>query len=245
MDFPVRINKYLALKNYCSRREADRLIERGMVKINGRKAKLGDQVFEADKVEVTKEARNALENFVYYAYNKPVGIVSHSAEEGQKDIKDALKFKLRHPDNGGIIERVFPVGRLDRDSQGLIILTNDGRITDKLLNPKFRHEKEYLVTVDKDIKNHLLNVLKKGVNIEGYKTLPSKAWQIGPRNFRIVIFEGKRHQIRRMCAALDYRVTGLKRIRIMNIKLENLKVGEYRKVEGEELKKFLEELGIK
>lgn len=234
IKYPVRINKYLAFKKYASRREADELIRRGVVKINGKTAKLGDKVYEDDKVEAGKLTLERLERLVYFAYNKPRGIVTHTSEEDQKSIKNAV--------NVGV--PVFPLGRLDRASRGLIILTNDGRITDRLLNPKFEHEKEYIVKVNKPLEKHFLKHLASGIEIEKYKTKPAKVKQLRENIFSIAITEGKKHQIRRMCAAFGYGVVDLQRARIMNIKLQNLKEGEFRQLKEEELSKFLNTLGL-
>ena len=237
IEYPVRLNKYLAFKKYASRREADKLIEGGLVKINGKVAKLGDKVQETDLVEVnTKAAEKVKGKLVYFAYNKPYGIVTNNAEEGQEAITDIV--------NVGV--PVFPIGRLDRSSRGLIILTNDGRITDQLLNPKYEHEKEYIVKVDKPLEKHFLRHLGTGIDIEikDHMTKPAVVKQIGPTTFRITLVEGKKHQIRRMCAAFGYVTNGLQRVRIMNIRLGNLKEGEYRALEGRELEDFLGSLGL-
>lgn len=234
MEYPMRINKYLAVKNYASRREADRLIQVGLVKINGRVAKLGDKVNEKDKVEVAKRVLERMKELVYVAYYKPLGIVTHSPEDDQDEILDVV--------NVGV--PVFPIGRLDRSSHGLILLTNDGRITDKLLSPKYDHEKEYVVRVDKPIEKHFLKHLGSGIDIEGYKTKPAKVRQITEKSFDIVLTEGKKHQIRRMCAAFGYVTNDLKRVRIMNIKLGSLKPGQWRKIEGIELRDFLKILEL-
>ncbi len=234
MEFPMRINKYLAVKKYASRREADKLIQAGMVKINGRVAKLGDKVNEKDKVEVGKRVLERMKELVYVAYNKPLGIVTHSPEQDQDEIMDVV--------NVGV--PVFPIGRLDRSSHGLILLTNDGRITDRLLSPKYDHEKEYLVRVDKPIEKHFLRHLGTGIDIEGYKTKPAKVRQTTEKSFNIVLTEGKKHQIRRMCSAFGYVTNDLKRVRIMNIKLGNLKEGQWRKIEGIELRDFLKKLEL-
>lgn len=226
----MRINKYLAQKGVSTRKEADILIGRGLIRINGRPAVLGDKVEKTDKVEVIGQTEK---KYVYYAYNKPVGVVTNP-EEGQKSISKILKIK----------DKVFPVGRLDKESHGLIILTNDGRITDRLLNPKNIHDKEYLVTVDKHINDHFIRQFTSGVNIEGYKTKKCVATKTDDKDFTVQLTEGKRHQIRRMCAALGYQVQKLERIRVMNIKLDNLKAGEQRLLGGKELTEFLLRLGL-
>jgi pseudouridine synthase len=236
MEFPIRLNHYLALKNYCSRRQADILIKQGHVKINGQVAKLGDKVNENDSVTVDDKffKKNVAGNRVYLAYNKPKGIVSHTPEENQKSIADVFKFP----------KKLFPIGRLDKESHGLIILTNDGRITDKLLNPENEHDKEYVVRVDKEVTNFFVRHMTEGVKIEGYLTKKAKVKQTGSHTFRITLTEGKKHQIRRMCSAYGYTIRDLQRIRIMSIKIQNLKQGDYRELKGPELEKFLKELGL-
>lgn len=232
--YPIRINRYLALKNYSSRREADALIQKGLVKLNGKVAGLGDRVNENDVVEVNVKAKNGLKKYVYYAYNKPRGIVTHSPEEGQKSIADEVKLG----------KDIFPLGRLDKESHGLILLTNDGRITDKLLNPKREHEKEYRVKVDKPISNFFLKRMQAGIKLEDFTTKPCKVKQKTENIFHLELTEGKKHQIRRMCAAMGYTVLDLKRLRIMNITLGQLPQGRWRKLEGRELEKLLCNLGV-
>ena len=235
MEFPMRINKYLAQQGVASRREVDVLVEAGKVLINGKKAKNGDQVQEADTVEVL----GATKTKSYLAYYKGRGIITHSPSEKETDIA----FRLSR-DYG--ITHVSPVGRLDKDSEGLIILSNDGRITGPLLDPEAFHEKEYEVTVDKPINPMFVRVMAAGVDIEGYRTKPAKvtAKKSNDKKFTIILTEGKKHQIRRMCAALGYQIQSLKRVRIMNIELDKLKPNQYRKITGPELTEFLKELGI-
>lgn len=230
--YPMRINKYMALKQYATRREADELIANGIVFINGKQAILGDQVNQKDKVEV--KATTPKEGYVYYAYNKPLGIVTSLPNSSEKSILDVTTFPTK----------VFPLGRLDKESTGLIIMTNDGRITDKLLNPKNIHEKEYLVEVDKPIEHNFLVNLINGIRLGEYVTKKAKARRIDKYTFEIIITEGKNRQIRRMCASFGYDVINLTRIRIMNILLGKLKQGEYREIKGEELKEFLDKLCI-
>jgi len=228
-EFPMRINKYLAHQKYCTRREADVLIEKGKVLINGRLAKLGDKVQEGDRVEVTFKPRK----FKYYAYNKPRGIITHSAQEGEEEIADISP-----------IPGVFPVGRLDKDSYGLIILTDDGRLTDALLNPENAHDKEYEVKL-KDVPSpSFARNMEKGVDIGGYVTKPCVVKMLGERKFSITLTEGKKHQIRRMCGFFGQSATDLMRVRILNVKLGYLKPGEHRAIQGEELKTFLNQLGF-
>lgn len=232
----MRLNKYLAQQGYASRREADALIEKGSVLVNGKRAVLGTKVNEGDEVEVkgkTKEKH-------YLAYYKGRGIITHSPEDDEVDIATRLRQDFGLSD-------VYPVGRLDKDSEGLMILTNDGRITGPLLDPKAKHEKEYDVIVDKPVTNHLIKHIQSGVNIEGYVTKPAKAEKhpSNPNRLFITLTEGKKHQIRRMCAALGYQVQTLKRVRVINIKLGTLKPNQYRKLSKPELREFLAELNIR
>lgn len=234
IKYPIRINRYLLLKGYCSRREADRLIEKGQIKINNKTALIGQKVESGDKVEISKKVAQIAQNRVYLAYNKPKGIVTHDPIEGQKSIEDILDYPTK----------VFPMGRLDKESHGLIILTNDGRITNPLLNPERSHEKEYIVEVNHRIDLNFIRQMESGIFIDKYKTKPTKIKKVDPRTFHIILTEGKKHQIRRMCSALKQEVVDLERIRIMNIKLGNLKPKQYREIKGVELEKFLKELDI-
>ena len=235
MEYPIRINKYLAHQGIASRREADVLVAAGKVLINGVKARNGDQVTETDKVELL----GATKTKSYLAYYKGRGIITHSPSEKEVDIAQRLL-----KDYG--IDNVAPIGRLDKDSEGLMILSNDGRITGPLLDPESDHEKEYEVTVDKAIGGMFIKAMTAGVDIEGYRTKPAKvtAHKTNDKKFTIILTEGKKHQIRRMCAALGYQIQALKRVRIMSIKLDKLKPNQYRKIAGPELKDFLKELGL-
>lgn len=225
--YPMRINKYLAHKNYTTRRQADHLIEKGYVTINGHVAVLGDKVNEGDMVEVDKTVmKKKQENYFYFVYHKPVGIVSHSPEKGQRGIEEIFHFRTR----------LFPIGRLDQDSHGLIILTNDGRITQKILNPQFAHEKEYIVETSKPITDDALSRMAGGMQLEDGTTRPCKVERVGPKKFRIILTEGKKRQIRRMCEMLRYTVVDLCRVRIMHIPLGDLKPGQYRRLTEEELR---------
>ncbi len=232
----VRLNKYLADRKLASRREADVLIAEGKVLVNGKKAVIGQKVSEDDLIKL---APNATKAKLYLAYYKGAGIITHSPnkEKGETDIVTRVK-----KDYG--IKDIFPVGRLDKASEGLIILTNDGLITGALLEPGNENEKEYEVIVDKPITGRFLKKLAEGVDIEGYQTKPTLTSKKNDKVFRIVLTEGKKHQIRRMCAALGYQVQNLKRVRILNIKLEKLKPNQYRKITGKELTDFLKELGL-
>ncbi len=233
--YPIRINRYLALKNYCSRRKADELIKQKQIFINGKIAELGDKVHGNDIVKLATDAKNLSKQYVYLAYNKPAGIETHASAKGQKDIKSVLKFKAP----------VFPLGRLDKNSEGLIILTNDGRITDKLLNPKHEREKEYVVQVNKPLSGNFIKRISSGMQLEDFRAKKCDAKQIDARSFQIILTEGKKRQIRRMCEALGYEVKNLKRTRIINIELGNLQSGQYREIKGEELKEFLAAILLK
>ena len=224
----MRINKFLALRGDATRRGADALIEDRKVTINGRLAKLGDAVNEKDVVTIKGLDKK---EYLYFAYYKPRGIITHSPQNGEKSIEDVIK--------GSIKAEVFPIGRLDKDSHGLTILTNDGRITQKLLSPEREHEKEYIVTLDKPITAKFLKLMERGVEIEGYMTKPAIAKENGFCKIDVIITEGKKHQLRRMCAALGYTVKDIKRIRIMNIKLGSLQAGTWRRLQGKELSDFL------
>lgn len=231
MLFPIRINKYLADKKIASRREADLLIKDGKILINGKKAELGAMVQEIDKVEVEGD----LKKLVYLAFNKPIGIITHSPQGGEVSIAEILKFN----------QKVFPLGRLDKDSHGLIVLTNDGRMTDKLLNPIFEHEKEYEVTVAQSVTENFIKQMENGVKLDGgYTTQKCVVKKLNNHIFSIILTEGKKRQIRRMCTALGCEVVDLKRVRIMNIELGNLKEGHYRIISGAEREEFLAELGL-
>lgn len=221
MEESIRVNKFFTLANYCSRREADRLIEQGRVQINNAKARLGDRVTQKDRVFVNRnEVQIKSGKKTYLAFYKPTGIICTSDKKAKDNIIDYINYP----------KRVYPVGRLDVKTEGLILLTNDGQIVNKILKGQNNVEKEYIVEVDKEINQAFLKTLKKGIKIDGHKTLPAKTKKLGERKFSIIIVEGKNRQIRKMCEALGYRTIMLKRIRIGNIKLENLKVGEYKKI---------------
>ena len=233
----LRINKFLADQGVASRREVDALISAGKVTVNGKPAVIGQKVSSTDKVEV-KGATKSLE---YLAYYKGRGIITHSPGENETDIKMKLDEDYRGRSE---LMGVNPVGRLDKDSEGLIILTNDGRVTGPLLDPVLAHEKEYEVVVDKPINSQFLKQMARGVDIEGYTTKPAKIEQAGGKRFMLTITEGKKHQIRRMCAALGYQIQSLKRVRVMNIELGKLKPNQYRKFTPTELITFKKLLGI-
>ncbi len=234
--FPMRINKYLAHTGHATRVGADVLIKEGKVFINGRRAVLGDKVQQDDAVEVTGTAKRALKN-VYFAYHKPRGVITHSPQRDEEDIK--MKTKVI-PELLG----TFPIGRLDKDSSGLIILTNDGRVTDRMLNPDYEHQKQYVVRTRLPLRPSFKEHMEAGVDIEGYQTKPCTVQIMGEKVFRITLTEGKKHQIRRMVSAMHNEVQELERTGIMNIRLGKLEKGTWRKIEGEELKAFLTSLGL-
>jgi len=215
IEFPIRINRYLYLKNICSRREADRLIEKKLITVNGQNAKIGMQIKKTDKVELKKEGKNKLSQKRIILFNKPVGVVSHNPQFGEKEPNDYLPFT----------EKLSPIGRLDKMSHGLIIMSNDGRLVNRMLNPKFKHQKEYYVQVNKKINPEFLKNMANGVDIEGYTTKPARIEKVNNKSFYLTLTEGKKHQIRRMCSALGYNVEDLQRVRFMNIHLDDLEEG--------------------
>lgn len=232
--YPVRLNRYLAHKGFATRRGADELIEKKLVTINGTVAKLGDKIAEKDIVVVAPSVLESIsKQYRYIAYHKPCG-VSTDVQPGSQSISSELPA----------LRGLFPLGRLDKASHGLIILTNDGRLTERLLHPSHHHEKEYLVRVDKPITDSFIRHLERGILIEGYKTKQAKARRSGETIFYITIVEGKKHQIRRMCTAEGYQVKDLNRVRVMNVKLGTLKEGAYRSIEKGELSTFLKSIGL-
>jgi pseudouridine synthase len=262
--YPMRINKYLALKNYSTRRGADDLITSKKVFINGVLAVLGDKIHETDTVEVKYRGKTA-PKFAYFAFNKPIGMTTGIEKEntpvvakyidpslGRNNVRLHIKRKEKELPKDIIASlpkelhalKLFPIGRLDKDSHGLIILTNDGRVTDRLLNPKFEHSKEYEVTTARPLRNNFKEKIEAGIHIEGYVTKPAEATRLNERRFSIVLTEGKTHQIRRMVSALFNEVSDLKRTRIMNIQLSNLPENTARAIEGKELADFLSNLGL-
>ena len=220
--FPMRINRYLAWQKHSTRRGGDELVKKKQVLINGRFAELGDKVNEKDVVEVLKSKKP--KSYLYFAYNKPAGETTDTPIFLNKDI--------------------FPLGRLDKDSHGLMLLTNDGRVTDRLLNPEYAHEKEYIVVIKEKLRPNFKQKMEAGVDIEGYKTKKCKVEILNNFTFKIALTEGKKHQIRRMCVALRNEVKDLKRTRILNIELGNLPAGSHRAIGGEELNMFLKNLGL-
>lgn len=215
----ISLNKYISDTGFCSRREADTFIEQGRVTINDDVAVPGNRVLDGDVVEVDGEPIARKVRTIYLAYHKPQGITSTTDTRDKTNIVDAI----RHP------QRIFPIGRLDKDSEGLIFLTNDGNIVNKILRAGNRHEKEYIVTVDQPFTPEFIRNMAAGVRLrEDGWTLPCKVQPIAKTTFRIILTQGLNRQIRRMCDALGYKVTRLKRVRIMNVTLGNLPLGHWR-----------------
>ncbi|MCM3145240.1 23S rRNA pseudouridine(2604) synthase RluF [Brevibacillus sp. MER 51] len=221
----MRINKFISETGICSRREADKLIEAKRVTINGQLAELGSTVASGDDVRIDGQPLGVKKKDVYIALNKPVGITCTT----ELHVKGNIIDFVNHP------ERIFPIGRLDKDSQGLILLTNDGDIVNKILRAENNHDKEYIVTVDKPITANFLHGMANGVRILGTTTKPCKVTKVSDRVFNIVLTQGLNRQIRRMCQAFGYQVRKLERIRIMNIALGNLKLGQWRNLTPKEL----------
>lgn len=222
----TRLNKFLSEAGFCSRRAADKLIEEGRVTINGKHAEMGAKVHNSDEVAVDGRviSKNNKSN-VYIAFNKPVGIVCTTDSRVEKNnIIDYINYP----------SRIFPIGRLDKDSEGLILLTDDGDIVNKILRSSNNHEKEYIVTVDKPISQNFIKRMAEGVPILDTITKPCKIQKLSQNRFKIVLTQGLNRQIRRMCAYLDYEVKTLQRVRIMNIHLKSA-VGSYRNLTTEEL----------
>lgn len=222
----IRINKYLSEAGVCSRREADRALTAGQIRIGHRVAVLGDRVQSGDTVFYKGKPVSKEEERILVAFHKPRGVVCTTSKKEGVNIVDYI----------GYPKRIYPVGRLDKDSTGLILLTNDGDIVNKMMRAGNRHEKEYVVTVNRDITETFVMQMSRGVAILDTVTRPCKVWQTGPREFRIILTQGLNRQIRRMCETLGYRVKTLKRLRIMNIRLGDLKEGTYRHVTDEEWK---------
>ncbi len=225
----MRINKFISETGVCSRREADKWIEAGRVSCNGRIAVLGTQVAQGDEVRIDGELIGVKKPPVYIALNKPVGIICTTEPDVEDNIIDHVGFP----------ERIFPVGRLDRDSEGLILLTNNGDIVNEILRSENDHEKEYKVTVDRPITDLALRMLAGGVKIMGETTKPAKVARIDAQTFRIILTQGLNRQIRRMCSALGYKAQRLQRVRIMNVQLGTLRPGQWRHLTPQELSALL------
>ncbi|GLX87213.1 pseudouridine synthase [Thalassotalea loyana] len=232
MTEPKRLNKFISESGFCSRREADKLISANRVTINGEVPELGTKVMPGDKVAVDGKAIAAMpsnkSDRVYIAYNKPIGITCTTERHVKGNIIDAIKHK----------ERIFPIGRLDKPSEGLIFLTSDGDIVNKILRAENAHEKEYVVTVDKPISERFVSRMSRGVPILGTITKPCKVTMQSKFVFRIILTQGLNRQIRRMCEYLGYEVTKLKRTRIMNVSIAGLRPGQWRDLTQEEMKEI-------
>lgn len=237
--FPMRLNKYLAEQGYATRRGADELIAAGKVLVNGIPAALGTRVSEDDRVEVRQGTRGKKATYRYFAFNKPRGSITYEPGTNLLEMHSSLP-----PELAAVRPPLFPVGRLDKDSHGLLLLTNDGRVTDRLLNPDRDHDKEYVVRTKLQLRQSFRQHMEAGVQIEGYHTKPTKVRILGERSFSITLTEGKKHQIRRMVVAMHNEVTDLKRSRILNIRLGSLSPGEARAIEDAELEQFLGLLGL-
>ncbi|MFB9330766.1 23S rRNA pseudouridine(2604) synthase RluF [Paenibacillus aurantiacus] len=228
----MRINKFISETGVCSRREADKLVESGRVTINGVVAELGSQAELGDDVRIDGKAIGEQKSHVYIALNKPVGITSTTEGHVEGNIVDFVGHR----------ERIFPIGRLDKDSEGLILMTNDGDIVNRILRAEGKHDKEYVVTVDRPITPKFVQAMSEGVHILGSMTLPCTVTKESDRVFRIILNEGRNRQIRRMCAAFGYQVRKLRRVRIMNIKLGALQTGKWRDLTSEELAELFAQL---
>ncbi|WP_029332905.1 23S rRNA pseudouridine(2604) synthase RluF [Exiguobacterium oxidotolerans] len=222
----MRINKFISETGYCSRRAADKLVDAGRVTINGVVAELGSQAEETDAVEIDGQPLQTKPTLEYLILNKPVGITCTT----ELDIEGNIIDFVNHP------KRIFPIGRLDKDSDGLIILTNDGDIVNRILRAENNHDKEYIVTVDAPITETFIEGMASGVDILGTTTKECIVEQLESRTFRIVLTQGLNRQIRRMCKEFGYRVKRLQRVRIMNIELGDLPIGEWRDLTESEMK---------
>lgn len=236
MEETVRLNKFLSEKGICSRREADRLVDEGKVMVNGVCAVMGQKVSSADEIVVDgKKVSTKQVKPVLIAVNKPAGIVCTTARfEGEKNIVDMVKYPTR----------IYPIGRLDKESEGLILMTNLGDLANEISKASNSHEKEYVVTVNNQVTESFLDKMRRGMHIEELNadTMPCVCTKTGNREFHIILKQGLNRQIRRMCAACGYRVETLKRIRIMNIHLGNIPQGNFRNVTDAEFDKLIKDL---
>ena len=231
----VRINKYIADAGICSRRKADELIRQGKVTINGHMAEAGEKVRNTDKVIADGRVITGKPDKVYLAFHKPKGVVCTADTDDERNVIDYLNYPVR----------LTYCGRLDKDSEGLILMTNQGDLAEAIAHARGRHEKEYLVTVDKGIDKAFVEKMSSGVRILNTTTRPCTVEKVSKFRFRIILTQGLNRQIRRMCEALGYRVTELIRVRVMNISLNGLEIGLWRRIEGEEYEELLRELGKK
>jgi 23S rRNA pseudouridine2604 synthase len=224
-----RLNKAIAETGYCSRREADKLIESGRVQVNGKTADLGVKVLAEDTIKVKGRIITKKVGNIYLAFNKPIGITCTTDTHIQGNIITFLNYP----------ERIFPIGRLDKPSEGLIFMTNDGDIVNKILRSRNNHEKEYLIRVNKRITSDFIQKMGNGIPVLDTMTKKCKVWKVDDFTFKIILTQGLNRQIRRMCEYLNYEVKSLKRLRIMNISLGNLKIGKYRSFSKNELQSLL------
>jgi 23S rRNA pseudouridine2604 synthase len=229
-DNSISLNKYISQTGICSRREADALIREGRVTINGQPTRPGNRVSEGDEVQIDGKPLKAKPRPLYIAFNKPVGIVCTT---DSKEPRNIVKY-IGHP------QRLFPIGRLDKPSEGLIFLTNDGDIVNKILRAGNEHEKEYIVSVKQPVDQAFVKKMSNGIPILGTVTQKCPVEKIGPHTFRIILTQGLNRQIRRMCEYLGYEVTSLKRVRIMNVPLGKLKVGAWRELSHKEVTQIMQ-----
>lgn len=221
----IRLNKFLSDAGFCSRRQADRLIEEGHVKVNNETALMGQKVTLLDKVTVDGKEVSREEEQIVIAFNKPVGVECTTDKNNPDNIVDYINYK----------KRIYPIGRLDKNSQGLILLTNDGALVNNILKASNYHEKEYVVTVDKPITEEFIKQMSKGVKILDQVTRPCVVKKVNKHTFNIILTQGLNRQIRRMCETLGFKVQKLKRVRIMVVHLDNLPIGNYRNLTNSEL----------
>lgn len=235
-DDGIRLNKFISEAGLASRRGSDRIIEEGRVTINGNPAVLGDKVFSEDKVCVDGKEIERVKEDIILAFYKPVGITSTASPGDENNVIDFI----------GYPKRIFSIGRLDKDSEGLLLMTNNGDLADMIMRSRNEHEKEYIVTVNKNITGEFVRHMMKGVQLpDGKVTRKCMIEEIGPKEFKIVLKQGLNRQIRRMCEQLGYDVVNLKRIRVVNITLGNLKEGRYRDISKKEREELYKELGLK
>ncbi len=231
----TRLNKFLAERGVCSRRQADALIEQGKVNVNGAMATLGLQVSEQDDIVVSgRRIENVRPDKIYLAFHKPVGIMTSVDPKAQDTVRSFLNLP----------SHVFPVGRLDVASSGLLLLTNDGELSEHITHPRYDHEKEYIATVDRSVRREDLRTMADGMMILGSKTKPAVVKKIGDNRFSIILTEGRNRQIRRMCEALGYEVKALRRVRVMNIELGDLPSGKTRPLLTKEVRDLKRALGF-
>ena len=231
----MRLNRYLSDAGICSRRQADRYLEEGRITVDGVPAVLGQKIRPGQDISLDDQPVHVQTRKVVLAFNKPRGIVCTTEKREKDNIIDYLDYPIR----------VYPVGRLDKDSEGLILLTNDGDLMNEVLKARNYHEKEYLVEVNRPVTNPFMKAMSEGVEILDTKTRPCKVIKTGLKSFKIILTQGLNRQIRRMCEALDYRVVSLKRVRVMNIELGDLPTGEYREITGEERYELYYRAGLK